>query len=188
MTAADDQSAWATFQALQQLPQPQAIQHDFARGETLDVILDEIAAEPSAPSEQIRRRFRSLSRNRRTKYYERKALERESVRPSYRRGGRDFEVVMLAPRQKDASDAVAMAQLLMLVRGLLSEADFQLLWEIAIGATYAEIAVKLGISITAAKARIFRIRQRVRTNPVGRTIEEAFNPGSSCSVEHESRN
>ena len=171
---ADDQSAWATFQALQQLPQPRTIQGDFAREETLDVILDEIAAEPSTLSEQIRRRFRNLSRNRRTKYYQRKALERESVRPSYRRGGRDFEVVMLAPRQKDASDAVAMAQLVMLVRGLLSGADFQLLREIAIGGTYAEIAAKLGLSIAAAKARIFRIRQCVRTSPLGQTIDEAL--------------
>jgi hypothetical protein len=170
----EGQPFWSTFVDLQQLSQPKTADGIFAREEALDTVLHDIVQDPTIPAEKIRQRFKSLTRNRRTKYFDRLSLDRERARPCYGRGGSHFETITLAPRAPDVSDAIANAQLMTLVRSVLPEGDFRLLWDLAVGATYPEIAVKLGVTIAAAKARIFRIRERVRKSWVAPTLRTAL--------------
>jgi hypothetical protein len=62
----------------------------------------------------------------------------------------------------------------MLVRSVLSEDDFGLLWEIAEGMSYRDAARARAISVASLKATAFRLRERVRISAVGQVLRAAL--------------
>ena len=168
------QVPWTVFARLQEDTEPNSIEQSLGREEALDEVLDEIVANPSISEDRICRRFRSLSRNRRAKYSHRRCLEQNRVRPSCRRGGRDFGSSSLQPVAPDVFDQIARDELVMLVRSVLSEDDFRLLWEIAEGMSYRNAARTWAISVACLKARVFRIREQARVSAVGQALHAAL--------------
>ena len=165
---------WTAFAALQESTEPQSIDQSLGREEALTEVLGDIIGNSSISEDRIRRRFATLSRNRTSKYRHRRNLERDSARSSYRRGGRYFGSSPLRPPTPDISDEIAWAELVTLVRSVLPERDFQLLCEIAEGKSYRDLAHDRMISVASTKAKVFRIRKRVRMSSVGQALRTAL--------------
>ena len=165
---------WSTFADFQRDGEPLSIERALGREEALTNVLEELINDPSTSDHNLRRRFASLSRNRSSKYYHRRDLERNQARPSYRRGGRGFDSSSTAPIGSDLSEEIAQAELVMLVRDLLPEHDFLLLWEIAEGRTYSDVACDQEVSVASIKARVFRIRARIRMSPIGQELRRVL--------------
>ena len=165
---------WTTFAALQERTEPQSIDQSLGREEALTEVLGDIIGNPSISEDRIRRRFATLSRNRTSKYRHRRNLERDSARPSHRRGGRYLESSSLWPPVPDVSEQIAWAELVGLVRSVLPEHDFQLLWEVAEGESYRNLACEQGTSVASTKAKIFRARKRIRMSAVGQRLRTAL--------------
>lgn len=165
---------WTTFAVLQGCTEPQSIDQSLGREEALTEVLGDIISNPSISEDRIHRRFATLSRNRSSKYRHRRNLERDWARPSHKRGGRYFGSSPLRPPTPDISDEIARAELVTLVRSVLPERDFQLLCEIAEGKSYRDLAHEQEISVASTKAKVFRIRKRVRTSSIGQALRTAL--------------
>ncbi len=168
---------WTVFSEIQENNDPSSVDQALGREEALDQILDEIVANPSVSEERIYKRFRSLSRNRRSKYCYRRDLDWNRGRPDRRRGGQYFSSPSFqspAPNVFDVFEDIARAELVTLVRSVLPQEDFHLLWEIAEGISYRDLAYARAVSIATIKARVFRIRERIRTSAVGEALRAAL--------------
>ena len=168
------QGHWTAFADLQESNDPSSVDQSLGREEALDKVLDEVVANPSISEERIYRRFGSLSRNRRSKYCHRRNLEQNRARPSCRRGSRYFGSSSPQTVAPDLLEQVARADLVRLVRSVLPEDDFGLLWEIAEGTSYRDAARARAISVASLKALVFKIRERVRTCAVGQVLRAAI--------------
>jgi hypothetical protein len=123
-----------------------------------------------------RSQFENLCCNRAAKYRRRtrlmerfaerqRSMRRESVRSLL--GGR-------GPLPEDHAATVATSELLDLVRRCVPEADWNVLWMLAEGYSYNEIAVRYGVTAESLKSRTCRIRSRIRNSTVGRRVQAAM--------------
>src|SRR3989442_949691 len=113
--------AWQFFAALQGEADPQSIDRSSARDEALDVVLDEVLAEPAGEGDLIQKQYYSLCRNRLSKLNNRRSLDRLRFRGTHRRGGSDIGSVLLMAPARSVFDQIAYAQLTDLIRTVLSE-------------------------------------------------------------------
>src|SRR5262245_25029586 len=97
--------------------------------DALTAILDDNPASPLAESEAFFRRFNNLSRNRRAKYCQRKRLERGWIC--------SMKSDVCPPNQYQS---LARAELTEVCRGGMSSAEWGILWKLAEGHTYGEVA------------------------------------------------
>jgi DNA-directed RNA polymerase specialized sigma24 family protein len=72
------------------------------------------------------------------------------------------------------TEAVATRELVSLIRREISESDWSILWMLAEGFTYGEVADKFGMSVAKLKSRVRRTRSRIRSSPTGRWVQEAL--------------
>ena len=127
-------------------------------------------------SVSLRNQFENLCCNRAAKYRRRirlterfaerqRSIRRESVRCLL--GGR-------GPLPEDHAAAVATSELVGLVRRCVPEADWQVLWMLAEGYSYGEIAARYGVTAESLKSRTCRLRSRIRNSTVGRRVQAAL--------------
>ena len=167
--------AWQFFAALQSEADTQSIDRSFARDEALDVVLDELTADPaSIDGAAIRKRYYSLCRNRLTKQKNRRAVDRRRMRESRRRGGSEFGSVILTAPTRTTVDDVAYGQLTALIRAVLPDEEFALLLEIAEGQSLAEIALDRGMTVASLKSKAFRIREKVRSSSIAASLRHGL--------------
>jgi len=168
------QSHWAVFANLQNATEPRSMDQSLGREEALNEVLNEITTIPSAISdERILKRFVNLCGNRSTKYRHRRKLDEKRSRPAYKRGG-CFFVPAIRSGALDISEKIALSELVTLVQRALPEQDFQLLRNIAEGDSYCEISSEHGVSTACIKARVFRIRERIKRSPLGQMLCAAW--------------
>ena len=134
--------------------------------EALTAILEDFGSN-CAPSDSdaVQRRFGNLCTNRRAKYRQRKQLNKKWADENSRESS-----------AADHTEVVATVELVELLRVYVSRAEWQLLWKLAGGSSYREVAAQCGISVGNLKSRTSRIRDRVRNSNVGRRIQLALNP------------
>jgi hypothetical protein len=122
-----------------------------AREEAFDQLLDDLRTGRIPPESQtIQSRYHHLRVNRTTKHCWRQRLlcdwwcRRRSSAAS------------LPPEMIDIRECLARA------RGLVSEEDWQCLWELAQGDSYKEVAARHGLNLGNLKTRVSRARTRIR--------------------------
>src|SRR5207244_813359 len=108
--------AWQFFAALQDEAEPQSIDRSSARDEALDVVLDEVLADPAPDGDLVRKRYYSLCRNRLSKLNNRRVLDMLRCRGTHRRGGSDIGSVQLMAQAPSVLDQIAYRQLTDLIR------------------------------------------------------------------------
>ncbi|MGA2257658.1 MAG: hypothetical protein ABSG53_23605 [Thermoguttaceae bacterium] len=165
---------WTVFQQLQQDRQPASIELCLGREEALTAVLHQITGGPPTEEADIRKRFSNLLINRSSKYRHRRYIVENLARPAQRRCGEGYCLSASRHVAAEIAESVDWGKLVALVASLLPQADFNLLWDIATGGTYTEIAAAAQISVAALKARVFRIRERVRMSSVAPVIEKAL--------------
>ena len=69
---------------------------------------------------------------------------------------------------------VATSELVGLIRRCVPKADWQVLWMLAQGCSYGEIAACCGLTVESLKSRVCRIRGRIRESRVGRMLQAAL--------------
>lgn len=166
--------AWQFFAALQGEADPKSIDRSSARDEALDVVLDEVLADPAPDGDLAQKRYYSLCRNRLSKRKHRRALERRGFRGSHRRGGTDYGSVLVAPPARSVLDQIAYGQLMDLIRTVLPDEDFILLLEIADGHSYADLARDRNMTVSGLKSRAFRVREKVRNSGISATLRHGL--------------
>jgi hypothetical protein len=77
---------------------------------------------------------------------------------------------MLVPLEPNVIDHIAYQQLLDLILTVLSQDDLQLLLEMANEHSYAEMAHARETTLPGIKARVFRVRDKVRTSQISDTL------------------
>ncbi len=127
--------------------------------EALVEILDDLGRGALSDAESVHRRFGFLEANRATKYRRRAGIEGERV------DGNDAPAS--AP---DPTETIALRQLAVRALAGVCPRDGQALWALADGASYREVAARYGLTETNLKARISRIRARLRRSPTGAGI------------------
>lgn len=157
--------AWQVIAALQLEADSPTIDRSRAREEAFDVVLAETLADPTPNPDKADKRFRSLCRNRQSKHEHRRELEQNLYRPGYRRGGSDFGHAILTVPARTVLDELICDQLTLVVRAELSKEEFEMLMEIADGASYDEMAQSRGLTTASLKSRILRARNKVRKGP-----------------------
>jgi hypothetical protein len=166
--------AWQFFAALQGEADPQSIDRSSARDEALDVVLDEVLADPAPDGDLVRKRYYSLCRNRLSKLNNRRAVERCRCRGTHRRGGTDLGGVLLTAPARSVVDQIAYGQFADLIRTVLLEEDFMLLLEIADGHSYADMARDRDITVSSLKSKAFRVREKVRHSSISATLRHGL--------------
>ena len=161
----------------------------FAVEEAYSNLIDEVT---NHTFESLRRRFQNLVSNRIAKFQRREMIERTVTRmvrarvngsagesdnhrvdgdsreenvatTHYRR--RDEFVERLAARSANCGDPAVLCardEQVRRVRALLLPDDWRVVWELASGHSYAELAVDHGVSVGTLKARVARMRARIR--------------------------
>ncbi len=165
---------WQLFTALEGEADPQSIDRSSARDEALDVVLDEILADPAPDGDLVRKRYYSLCRNRLSKCKHRRALDRGRFRGSHRRGGTDFGSVLVTPPVRSVLDQIAYVQLTELIRTVLPEEDFMLLLEISDGHSYADMARDRSMTVSGLKSKAFRAREKVRNSRISAILRHGL--------------
>lgn len=147
------------------------------REEALAALINDFDADRGVrDSESLRSKFNNLCCNRAAKYRRRiqlderlaeflRVMRREEVRSL--RSGR-------GPLSEDHAGMVATRELLSLIRQCVPEADWQVLWMLAEGYSYGEIAARCGLTVENLKSRACRIRGRIRESRVGRMLQAAL--------------
>jgi hypothetical protein len=170
----ESDTAWQFFAALQGEADPQSVDRSSARDEALDVVLDEVLADPAPDGDLVRKRYYSLCRNRLSKHKHRRALDRRRLRASHRRGGTDFGSVLLTAPARTIFDELAYTQLADLIRMALPEEDFVLLLEIADGRSCADMARDRNMTVSGLKSKAFRVREKVRNSGICATLRHGL--------------
>lgn len=164
MTSPDLPGRWCVFHRLNSLGRSQKINpRSLGRDDALTALLDRFgtAQAPSDPGIH-QRQFDYLCVNRATKYRHRVRLNRRIAE-----GTANFLI-------EQHTEAVAMRELVSLVRREISDSDWSILWMLAEGFTYREVADKFGMSVVRLKSRVCRTRSRIRNSSTGRWIQEAM--------------
>jgi hypothetical protein len=162
----ENNPAWQFFAALQRGPDPKSVERSIARDEALDAILTDVLTDPMPQKDLVSRRFFSLCRNRLSKHVHRRAIDSRRFRGTQRRCGVDFGNRLLVSPAQNPVDRVAYRQLVALLRSVLPDDDFRLLLEIADGNSYSDIAIAHQKTASSLKAKVFRIREKVRKSQV----------------------
>ena len=135
------------------------------REEALTAILEDFdRGRAPSDSDAFQRRFGNLCTNRRAKYRQRKQLDKKWVAQD----SREF----LAD---DDTETASRRELAELLQGEVSPAEWQILWKLAEGHSYREVAAQCGMSLANLKSRTSRIRDRVRNSDMGRIVQLALN-------------
>ena len=149
----------------------------FGHDDALSSLVDDFSASGGQlDSVSLRSQFENLCSNRAAKYRRRirlterfaerqRSMRRESVRSLLRGQG---------PLPEDHAATVATSELLGLVRRCVPEADWNVLWMLAEGYSYDEIAARYGVTAESLKSRTCRIRCRIRNSTVGRRVQAAL--------------
>jgi len=166
--------AWLFFADLQSEADPQSIDRSSARDEALDVVLDEVIANPDPDGELVRKRYYSLRRNRLSKLNNRRALDRLRCRSTHRRCGSDIGSALLMAPARDVVDQIAYAQLTDLIRTVLADDDFMFLLDVADGEAYADMARDRNMTVSGVKSKAFRIRDKVRNSSISTTLRRGL--------------
>lgn len=166
--------AWQFFAALQSESDPQSVDRSSARDEALDVVLDEVLADPAPDGELVRKRYYSLRRNRLSKLNNRRALDRFRCRSTHRRCGSDIGSVLLMAPARDVVDQIAYGQLTDLIRTVLPDEDFMFLLDAADGEAYADMASDRDMTVSGVKSKAFRVREKVRNSGISATLRQGL--------------
>jgi hypothetical protein len=172
MSACDP--AWQFFAALQREADPKSVDRSSARDEALDVVLDEVIADPASDGELLQKRYHSLRRNRLSKLNNRRALDRLRSRSTHRRCGSDIGSVLLMAPARSVVDQIAYRQFTDLIRTVLPEDDFVLLSDVADGEKYADLALDRGTTVSSLKSKAFRIRETVRNSSISASLRRGL--------------
>ena len=162
--------AWHFFATVQNTVDPLSIDRSWARDEALDAVLDDVASNQTQSESLVQKRFYSLCRNRLSKQKHRRKLQNHQTRPTHRRAGRLDGNVTLVPPARNVVDEIAYEQLTDVIRTVLPEEDLQLLVEIADGQSYADMARERDLTVSALKARAFRVREKIRKSRISSTL------------------
>lgn len=127
-------------------------------------------------SERLRGRFSNLCCNRAAKHRRRLRLDRQfaDVRLADRREAVRSLLSGRGALAEDQMGSVAIRELLDLVRQEVSESDWRILWMLAEGYSYGEIAAHCNTTPESLKCRICRVRSRIRESRVGRLVQAAL--------------
>ena len=140
---------WSLYHQLHALGHSQKINsRTLGRDDALTALLGRFGATPTPLDPgAVQRQFDYLCVNRATKYRHRMRLDRR-----YPEGDTHNPV-------EKHTEAVATKELVGLIRRELSESDWSILWMLAEGFTYGELADKFGMSVE-------KLKSRVRRNPI----------------------
>jgi DNA-directed RNA polymerase specialized sigma24 family protein len=157
-------ASWHIYHQLHSFGHSQKINpRTLGREDALTTLLGRFGAIPTPLDPgAVQRQFDYLCVNRATKYRHRMRLDR-----------RIAEVDAHNPVEKH-TEAVATRELVSLIRREMSESDWSILWMLAEGFTYGEVADKFGMSVARLKSRVSRTRSRIRSSPTGRWVQEAL--------------
>jgi hypothetical protein len=167
----DNDPPWQLFATIQREPDPQSVDRSLARDEAIDVVLDEIARDPAADKDPIQKRFYSLSRNRLSKQNNRRALIRRHYRGTHRRGGTEFDNALLTVPPRTVFGQLAYKELTDLVSTVVSKDELRLLFEIADGCRYTDIARGRNTTVSGVKSKAFRIRAKIRKSQIAAALQ-----------------
>lgn len=149
----------------------------FGHDDALAAIVDDLGSGGRPPdSVSLGNQFENLCCNRAAKHRHRLRLveqfterlrlkQRESVRT--RSAGR-------GPLPEDHVARVATAELVDLIRRCVSEPDWRVLWMLAEGYSYGEIAARYGVTVENLKSRTCRLRSRIRNSAIGRMVHASM--------------
>jgi hypothetical protein len=166
--------SWVIFGNIHTRPEFSSLDASLDRDEALGQLLDDIARNRLVPEDGIDRRYASLCRNRRTKRLHRRQLEQcdaASRLTGHYHNGAPFR---LPGGDEDIAEAVALHELTSMVRDILPNGDWQLLWEIAQGGSYEEAAIARQVTVSSLKSRVLRIRRGIRASVVGIAVRDAL--------------
>jgi hypothetical protein len=167
----ENSPAWASYAQIQLSNDPESIDKSLARDEALDAVLNDIVADPTAGTESTTRRFYSLCRNRLSKQRRRRQIDRLPFKSDRRRGGVEFGGAPTTLAAHDPLHQLAHAQLVGLLRTVLPNEDVGILLELADGYSYSEMAQARGRTVPSLKAKVFRIRKRVRKSGIAGDLD-----------------
>lgn len=152
MLVAEPTPGWMAFARLQHFVNSLPIDTTFwGRDEAATDLVDDLASDDLLPAE-VNRRFRGIALNRVRKHRTRAQLYRDHA--ARRRGDPYHE-------DQQATNAAA-RELLQFVRGAVSIEEWDVLWRLAEGSSYEELASVAGMSGTSLRTRVSRVRERIR--------------------------
>jgi DNA-binding NarL/FixJ family response regulator len=156
---------WETLRHLQE-DTDSFLVNSYTKGkeEALCSLVEELAAGmiPS-DAEAMERRYRTLSTNRSAKYRYRSLL-----------GGQIAYERQVQHSDYDPIELITLKQLTVLVSAELAAQEWELLREIGNGASYLEVARKLDVPIGTVKARVSRLRHKLRNVEVAGIIRQVL--------------
>lgn len=164
MSSPDLPAPWGVYLRLHSLGLSRKITSlSLGRDEALTELPDQLGTE-CAPSDPdiVQRKFDYLCVNRATKYRHRARLDHQVA---------ERTTHVLAEKH---TNAVATRELVDLVRRETSDADWSILWMLAEGFTYREVADKFSMSFEKLKSRVCRTRFRIRSSSTGQRVQEAL--------------
>lgn len=148
------------------------------RDEALTALLGDLGRDDSLrDSERLRGQFRNLCRNRAAKHGRRRRLDKQfagSDRFASRRGAVQSPLGGRGALAEGQVGSVAIRELVDLIRQEVPESDWQILWMLAEGYSYGEIAARYNWTSECLKCRICRVRSRIRKSRVGRLVQAAL--------------
>lgn len=152
MLVAEPTPGWMAFSRLQRFLNSLPIDATvWGRDEAATDLVDDLVSDDLSPTE-VNRRFRGIALNRAGKHRNRAQLYAGFA--ARRRGDAYHE-------DKQATEATA-HQLSQLVRRAVSVEEWNVLWRLAEGWSYEELAGVGGTSVVSLRTRVKRIRERVR--------------------------
>ncbi len=135
---------------------------DLAQEEALTALVEDVAVGHSAPDPGSgHRRFQSLRRNRRHKHRHRRLLDVALV------GG--SAIVDSRPLMR-----IAARRALQLVGETVTPDEWDVLVRMAIGWSARDLGIECGLTASAMKARVHRVRRRVLRGATAPTISEVI--------------
>ncbi len=162
----ENSPAWVSFAQIQCSEDPELVDKSLARDEALDAVLNDIVADATVGVESTTRRFYSLCRNRLSKQRRRRQIDSLPFNSDRRRGGAEFGGAPTTLVAHDPLHQLAHAQLVSLLRTVLPNEDVRILLALADGYSYSEMAEVRGRSVPSLKAKVFRVRERVRKSGI----------------------
>jgi DNA-binding NarL/FixJ family response regulator len=149
----------------------------FGHDDALAALVDDLSSGgPPSDSMSLRSKFENLCCNRAAKYRRRiRLMERFAERQrSSQRESVQAQLAGRGPVSEDHAASFATAELLDLVRRCVSEPEWRILWMLAEGYSYGEIAAQYGVTVENLKSRTCRLRNRIRNSTVGLMVHAAM--------------
>ncbi len=169
---------WNDFLRFQSAGDSRAANPDsFGHDDALTACVDELGLSGrSMDSVSLCGQFENLCCNRAAKYRRRIRLSERFAerRRSMRRESVRSLVQGRGPLCEDHVAKVATSELLGLVRQSVRETDWRVLWMLAEGYSYAEVAARHGVTVESLKSRTCRLRSQIRNSNVGRKVQAAM--------------